>query len=74
MCKPQRNSKRRGVSGEWNKGTGWSAEVLAFTTTVMLKSLISPTSLKSKWQFKRLSGNSDLFKRCSFYVYVTGQI
>ena len=66
--------KKKGGSGEWNKGTGWSAEVLAFTTTVMLKSLISHTSLKAKWQFKRLSGNSDLFRRCSFYVYVTGQI
>ena len=66
--------KKKGSSGEWNKGTGWPAEVLAFTTTVMLKSLISPTSLKAKWKFKRLSGNSDLFRRCSFYVYVTGQI
>ena len=56
-CVNHKGIQKEGGSGEWNKGTGWSAEVLAFTTTVMLKNLISPTSLKSKWQFKRLSGN-----------------
>ena len=40
--------KKKGGSGEWNKGTGWSAEVLAFTTTVMLKSLISPTQTNTE--------------------------
>ena len=31
-----------GVSGEWNKETDWSAEVLDFATIVMLKGSISP--------------------------------
>ena len=31
-----------GGSGEWNKETDWSAEVLDFATIVMLKGSISP--------------------------------
>ena len=81
MCKllaSKRFKKKEGgggVSGEWNKETDWSAEVLDFATIVMLKGSISPAQtnterylfkMKSKWQFKRLSKNLDLFRRCSF--------
>ena len=83
MCKPQRNSKKKGGSGEWNKWTDWSAEVLAFATTVMLKSSISPTqtnteSLLFKWSLNGSLRDSVAIQIClegvHFTYYVTGQI
>ena len=37
-----------GVSGEWNKETDWSAEVLDFATIVMLKGSISPAQTNTE--------------------------
>ena len=37
-----------GGSGEWNKETDWSAEVLDFATIVMLKGSISPAQTNTE--------------------------